>query len=176
MPQKNSPPPTPVSSPRVSPTPPGSPKAPGENEELVQTHGLSPSNIPLRPVSAPETTTTIINVDPAPIIPSSSTEEMDIDDTGSDLSPTSSPNRNVPGATGEASTATSDQDWSTDDWMVDMRRVKARLQSFPTPGTCSETWFCPLFRSTNSFRQLGPTEERHSARVSTTKNRTQLLS
>lgn len=160
MPQKNSPPPTPVSSPRVSPTPPGSPSSPGASAvdtaspldpsaDSLNTpqpsHGLSPTSIPLRPVHAPleaNAAPSIITVDPAPtIIPSS--DDMDIDDSGTP-SPNGSPMRNNAnnGNSDDNSNAGSDADWSADDWMVDMRRVKARL---PTPS------FARSFISDNSL-------------------------
>lgn len=65
---------------------------------------------------------------------------MDIDDT-SGLSPNGSPVRSGTGAgatagvgntsigSDDGSGAGSEPDWSADDWMVDMRRVKARFLS-----------------------------------------------
>lgn len=166
MPQKNSPPPTPVSSPRVSPTPPGSPTAPSPSDSFdndptgiaqqqsQQQHaplGLSPSNIPLRPVHALSDNApslNVITVDPAPSqLPIGSVDDMDIDEAP--ISPNGSPMRGGMGGNGGAvntsddgSAGGSDPDWSTDDWMVDMRRVKARFHlSHPTAGRASPKLF-----------------------------------
>jgi hypothetical protein len=81
---------------------------------------------------------------------------MDIDDT-TGLSPNGSPVRGGTGASAAAgvgntsvgsddgSGAGSDPDWSTDDWMVDMRRVKARL-------LLPVLWFIlKLFHLTSAF-------------------------
>jgi hypothetical protein len=145
MPLKTSPPPTPVSSPRVSPTPPGSPtNSETIDNNFVGTHhqqqsplGLSPSNIPLTPVHPPDNASSlnVINVDPAPSSHHqllSGADDMDIDDT-TGLSPNGSPVRSGTGVgntsigSDDGSGAGSEPDWSADDWMVDMRRVKARL-------------------------------------------------
>ena len=158
MPLKNSPPPTPVSSPRVSPTPPGSPTSSpssdiiDNNAAATQQHpqqtplGLSPSNIPLRPVHQPidnAPSLNVINVDPAPSSHHqllSGVDDMDVDEMGG-FSPNGSPVRSGSGAgaaagvgntsvgSDDGSGAGSEPDWSTDDWMVDMRRVKARSMS-----------------------------------------------
>ncbi|KAF8339200.1 component of IIS longevity pathway SMK-1-domain-containing protein [Cantharellus anzutake] len=108
-----SPPPTPVSSPRVSPTPPGSPKQPDvdkHDDTSSSETGLSPSSVPLRPIQQMD---------------SAHPDDMDIDDDP----PHSAEHFGSDGQehiNGGGSSSDNEQEWTTDDWMADMRRVKAR--------------------------------------------------
>lgn len=122
----HSPPPTPVSSPRVSPTPPGSPKQVSnvdkEDDFSVSSQdlGLSPSPVPLRPVHVPDVNPTDIPSD-----------DMDIDDDPSPALDHHGSDGQENGAAGSSSDT--EPEWSPEDWMADMRRVKARLSSYLQP-------------------------------------------
>jgi hypothetical protein len=114
------------SSPQVNPTPRGSLKQDSKVDKDEQSNfppqdlGLSPSAVPLRPVHVPDAT-----------LPNISSDDMNIGDdpsTSHDHHVLDSQENSVGGSSSDT-----EPEWSPEDWMADMRRVKARHASYLIP-------------------------------------------